>query len=118
VLCEADDEEAKYSRLPASRQQRTLSLALMMTVPISSLATGWWSREDGAVAVGIGESCKPAAFASMPVSHCVPWLRFRFPLIEPDVRISRIRLSDWISREGLTRCTQTQSADLSDPKLL
>ena len=80
-------------------------------------ATGWWSREDGAVAVGVGGSCSPAAFASMPVSHSVPWLRFRFPLIEPDVRISRIRLSDWISREGSRGCTQTQSADLSDPKL-
>src|SRR3954471_22708539 len=27
-----------------------------------------------------------------------PWLRFHIPLIEPDMRISRIRLSDKISR--------------------
>jgi hypothetical protein len=27
-------------------------------------------------------------------------LRFPSPLIEPDVRISRIRLSDWLHREA------------------
>ena len=27
-----------------------------------------------------------------------PWLRFHIPLIEPDVQISRIRLSDKTSR--------------------
>src|SRR6516225_9352029 len=32
-----------------------------------------------------------------------PWLRFHIPLIEPDRRISRIRLSDKISRLCLTR---------------
>jgi hypothetical protein len=48
------------------------------------------------VAVGSGDSCSPAAFAVVPVSQSAPWLRFRSPLIEPDVRISRIRLSDWI----------------------
>ena len=37
----------------------------------------------------------PAAFA-VPVPHSPPWLRFQSPLIEPDVRISRIRLSDEI----------------------
>ena len=30
----------------------------------------------------------------MPVPHFRPWLRFHLPLIKPDVRISRIRLSD------------------------
>ena len=37
----------------------------------------------------------PAAFA-VPVPHSPPWLRFQSPLIEPDVRFSRIRLSDEI----------------------
>ena len=37
----------------------------------------------------------PAAFA-VPVPHSSPWLRFQSPLIEPDVRFSRIRLSDEI----------------------
>ena len=34
-------------------------------------------------------------------------LRFHFPLIEPDVRISRIRLSDWIHHgaHGARECT-------------
>ena len=32
-----------------------------------------------------------------------PCFRFHFPLIEPDVRISRIRLSDWIPRRHTMR---------------
>ena len=32
----------------------------------------------------------------MPVPHSSPWLRFQSPLVEPDVQISRIRLSDEI----------------------
>jgi hypothetical protein len=35
------------------------------------------------------------AFAAAPQSG-LPWPRFPSPLIEPDVRISRIRLSDWL----------------------
>jgi len=33
-------------------------------------------------------------FRHLPVPQTRPWLRFPPPLIEPDVRISRIRLSD------------------------
>ena len=36
-------------------------------------------------------------------SLAVPCFRFHFPLIEPDVRISRIRLSDWIPRRHTMR---------------
>ena len=36
----------------------------------------------------------PAAFATTPVSQVRSWLRFHLPLIEPDVRICRIRLSE------------------------
>ncbi len=50
----------------------------------------------------------------MPVSHSVPWLRFRSPLIEPDVRISRIRLSDWISRRDPRDCV-LQDVQLGAP---
>ena len=32
----------------------------------------------------------------MPVPHSSPWLRFQSPLVEPDMQISRIRLSDEI----------------------
>ena len=38
----------------------------------------------------------PGGFRSWPVPHSPPWLRFQSPLVEPDVRISRIRLSDEI----------------------
>jgi hypothetical protein len=39
-------------------------------------------------------------------------LRFPSPLIEPDVRISRIRLSDWLHREAheTNHCPQVSSA--------
>ena len=38
----------------------------------------------------------PGGFRQVPVPHSPPWLRFQSPLIKPDVRISRIRLSDEI----------------------
>ena len=38
----------------------------------------------------------PGGFRPSPVPHSPPWLRFQSPLIEPDGRISRIRLSDEI----------------------
>ena len=49
----------------------------------------------GAVAVGGGGSCS-RRLLPMPVPHSSPWLRFQSPLVEPDMRISRIRLSDEI----------------------
>ena len=49
----------------------------------------------GAVAVGGGGSCS-RRLSPMPVPHSSPWLRFQSPLIEPDMRLSRIRLSDEI----------------------
>ena len=39
-----------------------------------------------------------------------PWLRFHTPLIEPDVQISRIRLSDKTSR-GLSRATPSAASE-------
>jgi hypothetical protein len=35
-----------------------------------------------------------------------PWLRFHIPLIEPDMQISRIRLSDKSSRFRVQRLLQ------------
>ena len=49
----------------------------------------------GAVAVGKGGSCC-RWLSPIPVPHSSPWLRFQSPLIEPDMQISRIRLSDEI----------------------
>ena len=46
--------------------------------------------------------------------------RFPSPLIEPDVRISRIRLSDRVHRQthgAAARCTQRNRSTLSQPKI-
>ena len=45
-----------------------------------------------------GELLLPATFAISPVPQSVPWLRFQSPLVEPDVRNYRIRLSDKVLR--------------------
>ena len=45
-----------------------------------------------------------------------PWLRFHIPLIEPDMQISRIRLSDKTSRLrprlGAAACSQTYEPEV------
>ncbi len=57
------------------------------------------SRVDGWRGGGrFGELLLPAAFAISPVPQSVPWLRFQSPLVEPDVRNYRIRLSDKVLR--------------------
>src|SRR5215472_16940445 len=50
----------------------------------------------GAVALGWAYLFPP--LSSGGASLAQPWLRFHIPLIEPDVQISRIRLSDKASR--------------------
>src|SRR3954462_11442668 len=47
----------------------------------------------GAVAVDPGELLLTGRFRDVPVPHSGPWLRFQSPLVKPDVRIARIRLS-------------------------
>ena len=47
----------------------------------------------GAVAVGTEEWLFAGSFRTLPVPQFGPWLRFQSPLVKPDVRISRIRLS-------------------------
>ena len=49
----------------------------------------------GAVAVGRGGRCS-RRLSPIPVPHSSPWLRFQSPLVEPDMQISRIWLSDEI----------------------
>jgi len=88
---------------------------MLLPPPSAPIATGWsdscragfapaedWrlltahvESTTGAVAVGKGGSCC-RWLSPIPVPHSSPWLRFQSPLIEPDVRISRIRLSDEI----------------------
>src|ERR1700682_1735297 len=52
--------------------------------------------ECGAVAVGRTYLLPPLSFGGALLVR--PWLRFHTPLIEPDMQISRIRLSDKTSR--------------------
>ena len=54
----------------------------------------------GAVTVGYAYLFPPLSSGGGLVVR--PWLRFHIPLIEPDVQISRIRLSDKTSRLYLT----------------
>src|SRR3954466_1404154 len=50
----------------------------------------------GAVTVGWAYLFPPLSSGGASLAR--PWLRFHIPLIEPDVQISRIRLSDQTSR--------------------
>src|SRR5216683_2495411 len=59
----------------------------------------------GAVAVGRTYPLPP--LSSGGASLVRPWLRFHTPLIEPDMQISRIRLSDKISRLHPRRAAAT-----------
>jgi DNA replication protein DnaC len=58
----------------------------------------------GAVALGRTYLLPPLSFGG--ASIVPPWLRFHIPLIEPDVQISRIRLSDKSSRFRVQRLLQ------------
>src|SRR6202048_3972909 len=61
--------------------------------------------ECGAVAVGRTYLLPP--LSSGGASLVQPWLRFHTPLIEPDMQISRIRLSDKTSRLRPRRAAPT-----------
>ena len=58
----------------------------------------------------------PGGFRPSPVPHSPPLLRFQSPLIEPDVRISRIRLSDEIMPSPTE--TRRARAKAGEPVLL
>ncbi len=58
----------------------------------------------GAVALGKTYLLPPLSFGG--ASMVPPWLRFHIPLIEPDMQISRIRLSDKNSRFRVQRLLQ------------
>jgi len=82
----------------------------------------------GAVAVGAEEWLFAGCFRTLPVPQFGPWLRFQSPLVKPDVRISRIRLSpvpsnlrSWqvaaLSRDGVEaeRLIEILVRDLAEP---
>src|ERR1700686_3259313 len=60
--------------------------------------------ERGAVAVGRAYLLPPLSFGGASLVR--PWLRFHVPLIEPDMQISCIRLSDKTSRLRVRRPLQ------------
>jgi hypothetical protein len=74
---------------------------------------GWCTLKLGRVEMwrgGLGRSLY-SLFARPFVCEChkiSTMLRFHTPLIEPDVRISRIRLSDQILPQGLRDCESTR----------
>src|SRR3984885_7619437 len=69
---------------------------------------GWVESRCGAVALGWAYPFPPLPSRGALVAR--PWLRFHTPLIEPDVRISRIRLSDKTSRR-LSRATPSATSE-------
>src|ERR1019366_7263921 len=57
-------------------------------------------------AVALGRTYLLPPLSSGGASMVSPWLRFHIPLIEPDMQISRIRLSDKNSRFRVQRLLQ------------
>src|SRR4051794_41307100 len=57
----------------------------------------WWrprvESATGAVAVEPEELLLAGGFRPLPVPQFGPWLRLQSPLVKPDVRLARIRLS-------------------------
>ena len=80
----------------------------LVTVPLDlrSLPDCWTAetRRDGRVEDGRGS-----------LGHAAT-LRFPSPLIEPDVRISRIRLSDWLHREAHGASDQGKRSRRNTPR--
>jgi hypothetical protein len=70
---------------------RELGLVKLGTVAIDGTKVKVEST-TGAVAIGVASLFPRLSVRGAPLA--TPWLRFQSPLIEPDMRISRIRLSD------------------------
>jgi hypothetical protein len=72
-------------------------------------------RGGGRLPVAVGGPFEP------PPQSGLPWLRLPSPLVKPDVRISRIRLSDWLHLAavgGGPTCTRRSRSTPSSPKTL
>ena len=63
------------------------------------------SVESRCGAMAVGRTYLLPPLSSGGASLVRPWLRFHTPLIEPDMRIARIRLSDKTSRRRPRRAT-------------
>ncbi len=69
--------------------------------------------ESGCGAVAVGSAYLFSPLSSGGASIAEPLLRFHTPLIEPDVQISRIRLSDKTSRLHLRKGSSISTTALS-----
>jgi hypothetical protein len=84
-----------------SRWKRAAWILLLVVIVYGAVAylvlpLFWVESECGAVALGRTYLLPPLSFGGALLVR--PWLRFHIPLIEPDMQISRIRLSDKTSR--------------------
>ena len=86
-----------------------LSIAVAVTVIQVGLAyfDQSFAVESRCGAVTVGRTYLFPPLSSGGASLVRPWLRFHTPLIEPDMRIARIRLSDKTSRLRPRRATPT-----------
>src|ERR1700722_6539421 len=122
----------KYAYAPAGWSRTTCGHTAQR--PAISASSTCISASDGvesttgAVAVGTEEWLFAGSFRTLPVPQFGPWLRFQSPLVKPDVRISRIRLSpvpsnlrSWqvaaVSRDGVEaeRLIKILVRDLVEP---
>ena len=83
------------------RKERTQFCSLFTS---ARFHTAWVESRCGAVALGGTYLLPPLSSGGALVVQ--PWLRFHIPLIEPDMQISRIRLSDKSSRFRVQRLLQ------------
>src|SRR5436190_6131501 len=84
-------------RLAPTSSQRRLSSTPVLHLPgLCARRTRLVESRCGAVAVGRAYLLPPLSCGGASLVR--PWLCFHIPLIEPDVQISRIRLSDKTSR--------------------
>ena len=81
---------------PKHQRSNNLLQTSMLLMKVRSFYTAKVESECGAVAVGRTYLLPPLSFGGALLVR--PWLRFHIPLIEPDMQISRIRLSDKTSR--------------------
>src|SRR5262249_7539743 len=93
---------------PSEATQRTFASSIQ--IPICN-STGGVERWGG----GLGGAYPLPALSSAGASLATPCDRFHLPLIKPDRRISRIRLSDKDSCCGPRNVTVAQ-AELSEPQ--
>ena len=110
-----DDRAPQNARGSIAEAERPLSVQLGDLCQDAQEPVRRVESRCGAVAVGRTYLYPP--LSSGGASLVRPWLRFDIPLIEPDRRIYRIRLSDKTSRLHPRRAT-TKLGQAYEPKVL